>query len=70
MGLGLWSGEYQGLSRNWLRWYDEFGNWIPTPTEQEHQRAEQEYQRAEQEHQRVERLAERLRQLGVTVDDI
>lgn len=70
LGLGLWSGEYQDLSRNWLRWYDESGNWIPTPAEQQRQWAEQEHQRAEQEHQRAERLAERLRQLGITLDDI
>ncbi len=40
LGLGLWKGEYQGLTRLWLRWYDGDNNWIPTPTEQERQRAE------------------------------
>jgi len=33
LGLGLWQGEYQGISRLWLRWYDRANNWILTPTE-------------------------------------
>ena len=72
LGLGLWQGEYQGISRLWLRWYDQNQNWILTPAEQEAQRAqqatqraEQESQRAEQESQRAERLAEQLRALGI-----
>lgn len=58
LGIGLWLGSYQGMERQWLRWYDATGNWIPTPAEQEHQRAEQEYRRAE-------RLAARLKELGL-----
>ena len=73
LGLGLWQGSYQGINRQWLRWYDLNSQWILTPTEQEtqlviqeRQRAEQEKQRAEQEKQRAD-LAEieiiRLKQL-------
>ena len=40
LGLGLWQGEYQGLTRLWLRWYDRDNNWLPTPVEQEKQRAD------------------------------
>jgi hypothetical protein len=79
LGLGLWQGAYQGMERLWLRWYDRDGQWLPTPTELECQRAEQEKQRAElatqqveQEKQRAElasqraeRLAAQLRALGV-----
>ena len=79
VGLGLWFGTYQGLERQWLRFYDAQGEWIPTPqergeqraererqrAEQERQRAEQEYQRAEQERQRADRLAAQLRALGI-----
>jgi len=79
LGLGLWEGEYQGINRLWLRWYDQNQNWLPTPAEQatqqaqqEAQRAEQatqqaqqETQRAEQANQRAERLAEQLRALGI-----
>ncbi|MEQ9672632.1 Uma2 family endonuclease [Coleofasciculus sp. G2-EDA-02] len=54
LGLGLWQGEFQGINRLWLRWYDGQGNWILTEAEQERQRAEQERQRAEQERQRAE----------------
>jgi hypothetical protein len=84
LGLGLWLGEYRGLHRQWLRWYDENGDWIALEVElerqraeqadqraeQEHQRAEQERQRAEQERQRAERLAERLRQAGINPTEI
>lgn len=69
LGLGLWSGEYEGINRLWLRWYDAEGNWILTPTEREaiaqeqlqaeRQRTEAERQRAEAERQRAE--AERVR---------
>jgi Uma2 family endonuclease len=72
LGLGLWQGEYQGIERLWLRWYDAQGNWILTQTEQERQRAEQERQRAEQERQRAEQaearlesLIQRLRESGI-----
>ena len=40
LGLELWQGEYQGISRQWLRWLDEEG-WVPTDTEQAQQKAEQ-----------------------------
>ncbi len=77
MGLGLWFGNYKGIERLWLRWYEDNGNWLPTPAEQErtraeqeHQRAEQEHQRAEQEHQRAERLAAKLRELNINPDEL
>lgn len=54
LGLGLWEGEYQGMNRLWLRWYDSENNWIPTPTEQ-----------AQQANQRAERLSAQLRALGI-----
>lgn len=63
IGLGLWAGEYEGISRLWLRWYDDQGNWIPTDTEQERQRAEQAQARAEQERQRAEQAEQRLQDL-------
>src|SRR4028118_518695 len=61
IGLGLWHGEYQGIERSWLRWYDAQGDWIPTEAEQERvekaqalQQAEQALQQAEHERQRAE----------------
>ncbi len=65
LGIGLWHGDYQGLKRQWLRWYDAQYRWIPTPVEREQQRTEQERQRAEQEHQRAECLAAQLKALGI-----
>ncbi len=69
-GLGLWFGEYFGVTRLWLRWYDAQGNWIPTPEEQalevallESARAEQERERAEQERERAENAESQLQAL-------
>ncbi|AFZ45132.1 protein of unknown function DUF820 [Halothece sp. PCC 7418] len=62
LGLGLWEGEYQGISRLWLRWYDQNQNWILTPTEQEAQRAEQATQQAQQEAQRAEQATQQAQQ--------
>jgi Uma2 family endonuclease len=62
IGLGLWSGSYQGVERLWLRWYDEEGNWIATPAEKEKQRADQEKQRADQEKQRADQEKQRADQ--------
>ncbi len=75
LGLGIWEGEYRGIHRLWLRWYDSEGNWIPTDAErleiakQEiasvEQRAESAEQRAESAEQRAEYLLQRLRELGI-----
>lgn len=77
IGLGLWMGEYEGITRPWLRWYDNRGNWIPTDTEQERQqaeqaqaRAEQERQRADQAEQRLQDLLETLRQRGIDPESL
>lgn len=63
LGLGLWQGEYRGKNRQWLRWYDAVGNWIPTEAEKERQEKEMAQARAEQ-------LAERLRQAGIDPEQI
>ena len=67
LGLGLWQGEYQGIERLWLRWYDEQGNWIPTEAERERQQVEleraekaQAQQQAQQERQRAEEAESKL----------
>ena len=62
LSLGLWDGEYAGLSGPWLRWYTLQGDLLPTPEEklsQEAARAEQEAARAEQEAARAEQEAQR-----------
>ncbi len=63
IGLGLWQGEYEGITRQWLRWLDAKGNWIPTPLEQ----SEQQRSLAED---RAARMAERLRALGIDPDQV
>jgi len=79
LGLMLWSGEFEGVSGEWVRWCDREGEVIPTGAERaeaERQRAEAERQRAEQaetqleaERRRAEQLAERLRALGINPDE-
>jgi hypothetical protein len=64
LGLGLqkWSGDYEGVHAQWLRWTDSDGQLIRTGAEQR-ERAEQEKQRAEQEKQRAESAEARIREL-------
>jgi len=33
LGIGLWTGAFEGIERQWLRWYDDRDIWIPTSTE-------------------------------------
>ena len=69
----MWSGEYEGLNRVWLRWYDADGNWILTPSEREavaqekllaaEQERDAERDRAEAERQRAEAEREKSQRL-------
>ncbi|CBN58447.1 MULTISPECIES: Uma2 family endonuclease [Kamptonema] len=68
LGLGLWQGEYQGVERLWLRWYDAEGNWVLTEAEFERERAEFERQRAEQAEAQLESLIQKLRESGIDPD--
>ncbi len=71
LGIGCERGDYCGVTREWLYWYNQEGKRYPTPKEQiqqEIQRAQQESQRAQQESQRAEKLAQKLRELGVDPD--
>ena len=73
VGLGVWRGEYEGITRPWLRWYDADGAWIPNKDERiehERSRAEQAEQQTEQERSRAERFGERLRALGIDPDEV
>ena len=65
IGLGLWQGEYRGCTRQWLRWYDAQGHWIPTEAERERMAKELALQERDQAQQRIEELLERLRQAGI-----
>ncbi len=70
--MGVWQGSYQKITEQWLRWYDDSGNWILPSEEGQRQQAEQvavERQRAERERQRADRLLAQLRALGVEPDE-
>lgn len=54
LGIGRERGTYQGITREWLYWYDEQGQKLLTPEE-----------RILQAEQKAERLADKLRGLGI-----
>ncbi|MEH1866628.1 MAG: Uma2 family endonuclease [Nostoc sp.] len=65
LGIGCERGNYCGVTREWMYWYDEQGQRYLTPAEQvkqEVQRAQQEAQRAQQEAQRAQQEAQRAQQ--------
>ncbi|HLP91208.1 MAG TPA: Uma2 family endonuclease [Nostocaceae cyanobacterium] len=74
LGIGNERGNYCGVTREWLYWYDETGKRYPTPQEQisiaqqQAQFAEQRVrfaeQRAKQEAQRAQQEAQRAQQLA------
>ncbi|HAJ61767.1 MAG TPA: hypothetical protein DCP31_23065 [Cyanobacteria bacterium UBA8543] len=66
LGIGVERGTYGGLTREWLYWYDEQGQRLPTPEE----RIQQVEQRIQQTEQRAQRLAQKLRSLGVDPDSL
>lgn len=59
LGIGCERGNYSGLTREWLYWYDAEGNRYLTPEEQ-----------VKQEAQRADKFAQKLRELGIDPDDI
>jgi hypothetical protein len=75
LGIGSERAGYDGLTREWLYWYDERSQRYLTPYERakldreratiESQRADTESQRADTESQRADRLAAQLRALGI-----
>ena len=64
LAIGCERGVYQGIEREWLYWYDETGQRLPTSDE----RAEQERQRAEQAENRLKILLEQLQQCEIDPD--
>jgi Putative restriction endonuclease len=71
LGIGCERGDYGGLTRDWLYWYDENNQRYPTPAEQIRQGQRQVVQaqnQADRERQRAEILAAKLRSLGIDPD--
>ena len=67
LGLGLWHGEYQGINRLWLRWYDQNHDWLPTPEEIQKQRADHETHRANAAESELARLKQILLERGLEI---
>ncbi|TAE60142.1 MAG: Uma2 family endonuclease [Nostocales cyanobacterium] len=59
LALGRERGTYLGRNREWLYWYNQQGERLPTPEEL-----------VNQERLKAEKLARKLRELGVNPDDI
>jgi Uma2 family endonuclease len=78
LGLGIWTGSYQGMQGQWLRWYDKNGDWLATDREDSDKakqaaetanlRAEEANLRADRERDKATRLADKLRELGIDPD--
>lgn len=66
LAIGNEKGTYQGITREWLYWYDAQGVRFLTPEE----RATNAEQRAVELEQRTQRLAAELRKLGVDPDSL
>ena len=64
LGIGSDRANYDGVTREWLYWYDEHNDRYPTPYEQ----VKLERQQTELANQRADRLAAKLRALGIEPD--
>ena len=71
LGLGVWQGEFEGITRSWLRWYDAQGNWIPTDVELAIADAERERQKRLELAEKLKSLStEQLAALGISPEDL
>lgn len=59
LGLKLWQGEFEGIPRQWLRWYDNQGNWLPTDAE-----------RANLAEAQLQQVALNLLRQGITLEQV
>ncbi len=66
LGMGTNRGTYQGITREWLYWYNRGGERLLTPEE----RISQAQQIAQAERERAEKLAARLRSLGIDPESL
>ncbi|MEA5533020.1 Uma2 family endonuclease [Crocosphaera sp. XPORK-15E] len=66
LGIGKETGIYQGVSREWLYWYDQQGKRYLTPEE----KAMEAQQQALEAKERAKLLEERLRSLGIDPNEL
>jgi Uma2 family endonuclease len=68
LGIGKDRGTFQGITREWLYWYNQQGERLLTPEElaaAEKQRRQAAEQRANEAERRAQKLAEQLRNAGI-----
>ena len=70
IGLGIWQGEFEGVTAAWLRWCDQAGNWLLTDTEQAQQQLEQERQAKEQAQTQLLQAAQNLLATGMELKQV
>ena len=70
LGLGIWSGVFEGVSGNWLRWCNRTGNWLLTDTEQSEQQAAQERSAKEQAQAQLLQAARNLLETGMDIEQV
>jgi len=66
LGIGCDRGTYQGITREWLYWYDENGDRYLTPEE----RADRAEAVVNEQEQTIQQLRNRLQQLGIDPDTL
>jgi len=66
IGLGVWYGQFEGVTRSWIRWYDADGDWIPCYTE----RIEQERRSREQAESQLRQVVVNLLRSGMSIEQI
>ncbi len=68
LGLGLWQGEFEGVTQTWLRWCEADGTWCLTDTELERaeklaeRRAKERERRAKEREQQAKEQERRARE--------
>jgi Uma2 family endonuclease len=70
IGLGIWQGEFEGVTAAWLRWCDQEGNWLLTDTEQERLSREQAQQQLEQAQTQLLQAAQNLLATGMDLAQV
>lgn len=70
IGLGIWQGEFEGVTTAWLRWCNQAGNWLMTDTELAAQQLEQERRAKEQAQSQVLQAAQNLLVTGMDLAQV
>ena len=66
LGIGCERGTYQGITREWMYWYDESGKRYFTPEE----RITESEERRQEAEKKVQLMAEKLKSMGIDPDSL